>query len=249
MAALDVGADSFSLSPCFALQTPSVSALSSQSAAKPAPLVEVSKFSGILIYTAISCLMCIQILYILLVLIALVDAVISLAHDISSGFFVNSNLILAIVAATGLGWLSFQEHRRSVRPSDLAILYLTASSVCDVIWWTLPSSLPKTYGMASELVAKLLLVILECCGKESILLDDYRKMSPEEYANVLSRTFFWWIHPVLIDGYHKILMSHELPITDHKLSSDTLRRHATRAWVDRPGAEFSLRSHYVTSNR
>lgn len=141
-----------------------------------------------------------------------------------------SGWVLAFLAACGCEWLSLQEHDRSVRPSDLIVSYLLASSLCDAILATLPPVRGKPLLPAVQLVIKLGLLCLECRSKDAILLDDYKLLPAEERSGLLSRAFFWWIHDVLVQGYHSTLANHELPPVAEALRSETLRPEAVRIW-------------------
>ena len=155
------------------------------------------------------------------------------------GLFPEANLILGFLASLGIGYLSFQEHRRSIRSADLILLFLLASSICDSIWLVVPLYLDKPLPFVIRLLFKLLLLVFECQSKDSILLDKNIQLPPEETANLLSRAFFWWIHDILAEGYSKLLVNHELPPTDRELGSSGLRRGILRAW-DQRGSFFTI---------
>ncbi|EEA22450.1 ATP-binding cassette transporter, putative [Talaromyces marneffei ATCC 18224] len=55
----------------------------------------------------------------------------------------------------------------------------------------------------------------------------------EEASGVLGRIFFWWIHPVLKEGYKAVLNPENLPEIDSQLLSEGLRARAVRAWATR----------------
>jgi hypothetical protein len=56
---------------------------------------------------------------------------------------------------------------------------------------------------------------------------------PEEAAGILSQIFFWWMHPLLREGYSARLNLATLPEIDEALSSQGLRKRALRFWVGR----------------
>lgn len=148
--------------------------------------------------------------------------------------FPDAELLLGLVAALGVVYLSFQEQRRSIRPSTLILSYLTASSLCDTIWLTLPPLSGAHPLRALQLFLKLTLLVLESQGKESILLEEYRGLPPEEYSSILGTAFFWWINGLLAQGYNRMLGSdNQLPPIDRKLNSSGLRRDVLKAWDGR----------------
>ncbi|KAJ9151860.1 Canalicular multispecific organic anion transporter 2 [Pleurostoma richardsiae] len=79
----------------------------------------------------------------------------------------------------------------------------------------------------------LLLLGFECRDKRPILLDAYKRLPPEATTSLLGKVFFWWINPILVKGYTNTILGKELPVVDHGLSSETLRRNALQAWVQR----------------
>ncbi|KAK0618103.1 P-loop containing nucleoside triphosphate hydrolase protein [Bombardia bombarda] len=148
------------------------------------------------------------------------------------------------VASFGLVWLSQLEHQRSARPSGLIQLYLISSLLCDLIQLTVPTIwLPGNFGHFSlglMFAAKLILLCVESLDKQSVLLDRWRDLPPEERAGILSRAFVYWISPVLARGYKGALANHELPDIDRKLSSKDLRAAILQAWVQRSSSSLPL---------
>lgn len=152
--------------------------------------------------------------------------------------------ITSLAACVGLFPLLLFEHKRSIRPSDLAVIYLVVTLSCDVLKFCtevfadsafhyvfppLRSSWPNLLNIC----IKLVLLAVESQGKKQVLRDPSRQYSPEELAGVLSRTFFWWINPILAQGSREILTEDTLPPVDHRLSSKTLRHKALLAWDQR----------------
>ncbi|KAG8169736.1 hypothetical protein KVR01_000481 [Diaporthe batatas] len=152
--------------------------------------------------------------------------------------------ITSLAACVGLFPLLLFEHRRSIRPSDLAIIYLLVTLSCDTLLFyteVLTDSsfhnvhLPPLSSWPSSLniCIKFALLVLESQGKKHGLRDTGRQHSPEEMAGVLSRVFFWWINPILAQGRCEILTGDTLPPVDHRLSSKTIRKKALLAWDQR----------------
>ena len=152
------------------------------------------------------------------------------AWDARNGLFPNANLALSLVAAICLAWLSVWEHKRSIYSPDLVVLYLLSSSLLDTVWLALPSYLGKPLDLVLGLIIKITLVFLECRSKEPVLVGAYKHLPAEESANLLSRTLFWWIHPILAQGYRNVLLSHELPAIERDLGSSPLRKRMIDAW-------------------
>jgi ATP-binding cassette, subfamily C (CFTR/MRP), member 1 len=145
--------------------------------------------------------------------------------------------IVSFTACIGLCPLLFLEHTRSIRPSDLAVVYLLFSFVCEAAELgitlhedgVIPASLPAM----ANLCVKFILLLVESRGKEIILRGPRGQWPPEQLAGVLSRTFFWWINAILAKGSRNILTEDNLPPIDHQLSSRLLRQQALLAWDQR----------------
>jgi ATP-binding cassette, subfamily C (CFTR/MRP), member 1 len=152
--------------------------------------------------------------------------------------------ITSLVACVGLFPLLLFEHTRSIRPSDIAVVYLLVTLSCDVLTFCVEVfagstfhhvylPLPSSWPVILNICVKLALLVAESQGKKQVLRAPGRQHSPEELAGVLSRTFFWWINPILAQGRRDILTEDTLPPVDRRLSSKTLRHKALLAWDQR----------------
>ncbi|KAL6862008.1 P-loop containing nucleoside triphosphate hydrolase protein [Trichoderma novae-zelandiae] len=149
--------------------------------------------------------------------------------------------ITSFIACLGLCPLVFLEHNRSIRPSDLSILYLCVTLACDSIdLWTAvyqdaaaSVALPDLLPAIVNICIKLVLLVTESQRKDEILRDGGEKYSPEELSGILSRTFFWWINSILAQGRRNILTEDSLPPIGAELSSKLLRHQASVAWDQR----------------
>jgi ATP-binding cassette subfamily C (CFTR/MRP) protein 1 len=150
------------------------------------------------------------------------------------------------VAATNVCWLSFIEHRRSIRPSDAIVGYLLASVVCDSLWIFYPGQSIHSFNhkytllIGAQLVFKFILLLLECRGKESALYSRYRGMSAIETAGLLRGALFWWVNPILAKGSKQTFQNHDIPEIGLDLSSEVLREAILKAWHQR-GTHFGPR--------
>ncbi|KAF4776651.1 hypothetical protein HER10_EVM0007842 [Colletotrichum scovillei] len=152
--------------------------------------------------------------------------------------------ILSLVAYVGLCPLLLLEHTRSVRPSDLAIVYLLVSSGCSLFDLRTGVSDNGSAKVAAPAFASLcikgVLLVVELRGKQTILQGPRDQWSPEELSNILDRTFFGWINPILARGNKYILSGDCLPMMDSKLSSQLRRQRALQAWNQRNKPEKKM---------
>ena len=80
---------------------------------------------------------------------------------------------------------------------------------------------------------ELMLLILESREKSRILKEPYKSLSPEEKAGVFSRTFLWWVNPLIIDGYKRLLSAEDLPKINSEFASAPLRDAMQKGWDQR----------------
>lgn len=152
--------------------------------------------------------------------------------------------ISSFIACIGLCPLLFLEHTRSVRPSDLVVIYLLVTLACDAAglgtavyenttWPHVALPLGAALPAIADICVKFVLLVAESLSKETLLRGGRGNWAPEQLAGVLSRTFFWWINSILARGRRDILTEDSLPPIDHELSSRLLRRRALLAWDQR----------------
>ncbi|KAI1078186.1 ABC transporter [Whalleya microplaca] len=151
---------------------------------------------------------------------------------------------LTFVAALVLSPLSWLEHRRSTRPSDLIALYLIACVIRDVyiLSWSIQGQREWIIQdpMPAQIVLEAALLATESLQKDIVKSQSNQCTSPEETSGILGRTFFWWINPILSEGYHKILLCCHLPSIDTELSSAPVSLNALRTWNQRTKPETQM---------
>ena len=147
-----------------------------------------------------------------------------------------ASLIASLVASLGLNLLLYVEQYRSLKPSDLATLYLIASILCDVVLLTLPSGIAATTKLSRPILVRcvvhLTLLLLECRGKRPISALNHAE-PPEESNVILSRIFFSWINPILLRGYRNFLGEQDLPPLSRDMKPKVTRKAILQAWNQR----------------
>ncbi|KAI2671649.1 hypothetical protein CBS147355_8641 [Penicillium roqueforti] len=174
----------------------------------------------------------------ILVLGLTITQIISLIEitNLSDDFNSQAPLFASTFATFELFILSFFEHRRTVRPSSPVTLYVALCSVKDLIALTIPSGDLRTAGLmllSIRLVLEFSLLVVELRNKLAILKPRYKHLAPEELTGIVGRALFWWINPILKEGYHELLTQDDLPKVDRALSSRILRKRLVRAWTQR----------------
>lgn len=141
--------------------------------------------------------------------------------------------ILSTLSAIGIGIVSYFEHTRSVRPSTLLAVFLTLTLLFDVaiartLWLLVPGA-QLAAVFTTSVAVKAVLLVLE--AREKTPLPKCRpRLSPESLSSVYSRSFFWWINPLFLKGYRKILALHDLDRLEDELASERLCQKMTLAW-------------------
>jgi ATP-binding cassette subfamily C (CFTR/MRP) protein 1 len=145
---------------------------------------------------------------------------------------------LNLLDAVALCMLSFQEHRKSLRPSTLISLYLLFSIACDAVQcrtlWLLPSEngLRSIAAVLSAGIAvKVGMLLLEAKQKREFLIPPWRASSPEALSGVIGRSFFWWLNALMAKGFNNSLSLEMLWPTDHSMDSEKLLASLTDNWV------------------
>jgi ATP-binding cassette subfamily C (CFTR/MRP) protein 1 len=147
---------------------------------------------------------------------------------------------ISCFGALALCGLSYVEHRRAARPSNLLVLYVLSCLLGHAIelFMLLPSSNSQSLSfLFATIILELAVLAIESHTKEAILLPRSQQLAPEELEGILGRTFFWWINPILLKGYRSILTDADLPHMEEELSSLTLRRKVQWSW-DQRGLSF-----------
>ncbi|KAI1780180.1 ABC transporter [Hypoxylon cercidicola] len=150
--------------------------------------------------------------------------------------------LLAVGALCGVSWI---QHHWSVQPSSMVILYLLWCLIRDGFEALETVEEKRNLLMQDVLLPQLMvevaLLITENYPKGPMKALMYEhEISTEEEASILSRVFFGWINPVLIQGYSNVLLGSELPSIDTKLRSEPIRLAALRAWDQRSKPENKM---------
>ncbi|KAI1382387.1 ABC transporter [Hypoxylon crocopeplum] len=163
---------------------------------------------------------------------------------LDGGFLHVASRTLEFIATLILCVLSWLEHRRSIRPSDLIVLYLLGCLIRDgfEIPWVVQRQ--RDWLMQDPILARMILEVAlfatENLQKDRIQMSTHEDVSLEETSSILSRAFFWWINPILSEGYRNVLLNCDLPSIDTKLRSKPIRGAALYAWNQRVRPESQM---------
>jgi ATP-binding cassette subfamily C (CFTR/MRP) protein 1 len=127
--------------------------------------------------------------------------------------------VISALEVIGSSWLSFIEHRKSIWPSNILVTYLITGFICGLIFLSLPESVisiydPKLKYLALwELGIKLVMILIECLSKKSIMLLKYQALQPEVLCGFCTNTFFVWIYSLFDFSNKRIITKNDLPAT------------------------------------
>lgn len=143
---------------------------------------------------------------------------------------------LTIVGIAGVAWLSYIDHQRSLRPSTLLSLYLSALVILDIprvrTLWLIGSANGDAAAMTVTLILTAVALLLESTEKRSsVVAEEKRFGAPEEYSGFWTRTAFAWLAATFRAGYSKVLVQDDLPILDTRLQSNVLRQNLVSTWA------------------
>jgi len=142
------------------------------------------------------------------------------------------SLFASVIAALGLSALLFQEQRTYNKASDQAKLYLLCIAICDVVYLAMPAKSGRdsntTQPVVIRCVGHSLLFLLECWTRHPTIGAVSR--SPEDVYGVLSRVFFTWINPLLVQGYRNVLVDRDLTPLARDMKPALTRKAILESW-------------------
>ncbi|KAF7515463.1 hypothetical protein G7054_g14560 [Neopestalotiopsis clavispora] len=139
--------------------------------------------------------------------------------------FVNGLLLLLV---------SHAEHTRSVSPSTIINVYLLSTLLFDCVnirtLWLLGNVEVLARLSTSAAAIKAVVLAAEAWEKRSILLSQYRELSPEVTSGILNRTVFWWLNPLMKAGFGRSLTDQDLFPIHESLEATRLLGKSQHAW-------------------
>ncbi|KAK0643350.1 ABC transporter [Cercophora newfieldiana] len=141
---------------------------------------------------------------------------------------------LGLCVALALGVLSPLEHHKSPRPSFFITTYLLLSVLFDAARvrtaWLVGENRQIAAVLSASLITKVLLLVLEAVDKRRFLVQSYHYLSHEATSGLLSRSLFWWLTPLLSDGWKRVLSVGDLFSISEKLASDRVAEDLQSVW-------------------
>ncbi|KAH6713295.1 putative multidrug resistance protein, partial [Leptodontidium sp. MPI-SDFR-AT-0119] len=141
---------------------------------------------------------------------------------------------LSFIAAIAVLLLTGLEDSRAVQPSLLLSIYLLATLSFDAVQIRTLYLRHDNYAIlglfTASVAIKAVLLVLESRSKRSYLSAPYNVYSPETTGGIFNRSFFWWINPILVTGFRRLLTLDDLFQTDASLLSEPLGDRMQASW-------------------
>lgn len=142
---------------------------------------------------------------------------------------------ISLVASLLLCALSYTEHARSLRPSSLLNAYLLVSLLLDAAivrsFWLSGLSDPIRALFTFSFTVKAALLVLEAVEKASyVTTKNADQRNPEITSGLYNRGLFWWMNPLLLDGFRRLLQPSDLYALDQSLNASVLNEKFWKTW-------------------
>ena len=145
-----------------------------------------------------------------------------------------ASAVFSLLSALLIFMLSNYEHTRSVRPSSLICAYLVFTVLFDATQLRtlyLRDEESAISGVASAAFGvEVILLCLEATSKRSWLRRPYKAYPPEATSGIINRSFFWWLNPLFVSGFRKLLSLEDLYVVDDELCSERLQSRIEASW-------------------
>ncbi|MCJ1475167.1 hypothetical protein MMC13_003827 [Lambiella insularis] len=136
-----------------------------------------------------------------------------------------------------IGFLSHQEHAKSLRPSTGLAIYLLVSLLYDTAQartlWCISYDRSITFLFTAAIGVKAAILLLEAKEKMAWLKAEDTRPSPEETSSIFSRSVFYWVNGLIVKGYRKTLLHEDLYPLGDALSPQVLYKKFWIAWQGR----------------
>lgn len=155
-----------------------------------------------------------------------------------------SSGVLASVAILAGVVQSFIEDQRSVKPSDLLVLYFSATSLLYIprlrTLWLIPSVGPARGLWTTIFALNVVALFVESAHKTKLLHPLYRNVTKEQAAGFWMQSFYTWVLPLFRVGYGKVLTLRDMPQIDGDLREETAGRRLEESWQSSRGRHRML---------
>ncbi|KAE8353805.1 P-loop containing nucleoside triphosphate hydrolase protein [Aspergillus coremiiformis] len=157
--------------------------------------------------------------------------------------------ILNILATFAAACASFLEDQRSVRPSDLLVVYLSMAVLCAIAplrsLWSISPTNTCTALWTALFITMIACLCVESVQKARILrLESYRP-TKEQICGFWMRSLFIWLLSFFRVGYAHVLQMTDIPDVDNDLRGQMTGEKLQNAWKNSRGRHRLLRATFA----
>lgn len=155
--------------------------------------------------------------------------------SLKTGASLAADLLLTL-SSVAAGVVSYTTHRRSLRPSTLLCLYLSALLLLSVprvrTFYLFDDGFIKERALIIvSTVLGALLFLAELTERHGPLKSEVKEtQAPEEVSSFWNRAAFFWLSATFLKGYSRILGTEDLPALDSTLRSSRVREELLLSW-------------------
>lgn len=129
---------------------------------------------------------------------------------------------------------SLLEDQRSLQPSDLLVLYFSATTVLAIphlrSLWLIPSASIARGLWTAIFICMVMVVIVESLRKTRFFGAQYESATKEQTVGFWSRGFYIWVLPFFQVGYSKTIALSDIPRVDSFLEEESSGAELEAAW-------------------
>lgn len=155
--------------------------------------------------------------------------------------------VLSLSSNVGALALSFLVDQRSVKPSDVLVLYYSACTVLGIARLRTLWLLSSDY-LIPQVIWTILLMLtagvatIECFGKTKYLRPALKsELAPEQITSFWSRSFFVWLLPLFWKGYSSVFLVDDLPDIDNDMKEFVTSTELEANWRQTRGQRLGFR--------
>lgn len=162
--------------------------------------------------------------------------------------------VVTMVAVFLAAVSSFLEDTRSIRPSDLLVLYFSATTVLYIpvlrtLWLMSDNDEKPRILWTLILLLTILVTLTESSRKASSLAHLDAKTSKEQVSGIWGRSLWTWVIPLLRICYNKIICLDNVPRVDTDLREESTWNNLDKAWRSVRGHRHGLLRAAFSANR
>ncbi|KAH8668572.1 ABC transporter [Xylariales sp. PMI_506] len=158
---------------------------------------------------------------------------------------------LSSAAVLAAGVQSLLEDQRSLQPSDMLVIYFSASTLLSIprlrSLWLIPSDHTTRALWTAIFVCIVLVVIVESLRKTKFTSERYRGVSKEQTVSFWSRGFYIWVLPFFQVGYSKTIQLADIPEIDNYLKEESAWKELEVCWQETEGRYRLLRAAFAAN--